>query len=164
VSRPGTTAVTLRPAGAADCRQVWLWRNDDDTRRASLDTAPIAWETHQRWFADALASDRRKQFVVVAEARDVGVVRVDLDGEQGTVSIHLGPGWRGRGLGSAALRALADLAFDTLGVTRLIASVKAENRASLSAFARAGFSVTATGPVVTLARSRPSGPVGSPAR
>jgi RimJ/RimL family protein N-acetyltransferase len=156
--------VSLRPAAAADCRRIWLWRNDDDTRRASLDSAPIPWETHERWFGEALASDRRKIFVVVAEGRDAGVVRLDLDGGRGTVSIHLAPERRGQGLGPAALDALAEVAFDALGVAELIALVKPDNQASLSAFAKAGFSVTRPGPVVVLARvRRPRAPAPHPA-
>jgi RimJ/RimL family protein N-acetyltransferase len=154
VSASRAAAVTLRPASAADCRQIWRWRNDAQTRRASLDPAPIPLATHERWFARSLESPARKLYVVVAGGRDAGVVRLDLDGGRASVSIHLAPERRGQGLGPAALAALADLAFGALGVDELVASVKRDNRASLSAFARAGFSVAATGAVVTLARAR----------
>ena len=150
--------VALRPAAAEDCRQVWRWRNDEETRRASLDPAPIPFATHERWFAESLASATRKLYVVVAGGRGAGVVRLDLDARRAAVSIHLAPQRRGQGLGPAALRALADLAFGTLGVSVLIASVKRDNRASLSAFARAGFAVARDGAVVTLERSRAAHP------
>jgi len=150
---PGA-AVTLRPAEARDCRRTWLWRNDEETRRVSFDSSPIPYETHERWFTEALASDRRKLYVVLGEGQEAGVARLDLDGRQARVSIHLAPERRGQGLGPAALRALADRAFDELEVDALVASVKGDNHASLSAFAKAGFAVAEAGAVVMLARSR----------
>jgi len=161
----GAVGVRLRSARAADCRPIWFWRNDEETRRQSLDSSLIPYEVHERWFAQALSSDRRKLYVVlleipnacVIEREAVGVVRLDLDGRRGTVSIHLAPAHRGRGLGTAALRALADLAFDQLAVNELLASVKPDNHASLAAFAKAGFAIAETGAVTTLRRCRTAG-------
>ena len=158
----GAIAVRLRPARAADCRPIWLWRNDEETRQQSVDSSVIPYEVHERWFAEALASDRRKLYVVLVESPNAcvvereaaGVVRLDLDGPRATVSIHLAPGRRGRGLGTAALRALTDLAFGQLAVDELVAAVKQDNRASLGAFAKVGFAVAETGAVMTLRRCR----------
>lgn len=150
----GPVAITLRPATAYDCRQVWLWRNDEETRRASFDSSPIPWPAHERWFLDSLHSRQRKIYIIVAGDESAGVARLDLSGGQASVSIHLGPECRGRGVGTAALRALADLAFGDLGLDCLLASVKAENGASLSAFRKAGFVPTLTEPTVTLTKRR----------
>ena len=68
------------------------------------------------------------------------------------MSIHLAPASRGRGVGPAALDALADLAFGGLGLHRLDATVRPENRASLSAFARAGFVPSPAGSLIALTR------------
>jgi UDP-2,4-diacetamido-2,4,6-trideoxy-beta-L-altropyranose hydrolase len=153
----GSLPITLRPATAHDCRQVWFWRNDEETRRASFDSRPIPWPAHQQWFLDGLQSRNRKIYIILAGDQSSGVARLDLDGGQAVVSIHLGREYRGRGVGPAALRALADLAFGDLGLDCLLASVKAENRASLSAFRKAGFVPTLTGLTVTLTkRSRES--------
>jgi UDP-2,4-diacetamido-2,4,6-trideoxy-beta-L-altropyranose hydrolase len=146
--------VTLRTAAPDDCRPVWLWRNDEETRRASFDQAPIDFETHERWFRESLRNPNRKIYIIVSGDRAVGAVRLDLSGERGTVSIHLAPDCRGHGIGPLALRALCDLAFGPLGLVALGASVKADNRPSLSAFAKAGFAVVAGGATVTLEKSR----------
>ncbi len=146
--------VALRPAEAADCERIWRWRNDEETRRASFDSSPIPYATHEHWFGAALTSERRKLYIVLAGGQDAGVVRLDLDGGRATVSIHLAPERRGQGVGPAALDAVAGLAFDQLAVDELVASVKQDNRASLSAFAKAGFATAQTGAVVTLRRSR----------
>lgn len=153
MSAVGLQSVTLRPAAPADCAAVWRWRNDPETRRASFDSAVIPWEAHRAWFAESLARADRTLCVVVAAGVDSGVVRLDIRGADGEVSIHLAPGARGRGVGTAALRALADLAFSSLGLSRLMASIKPDNRASREAFRKAGFTLDEGGEVVTAVRT-----------
>jgi RimJ/RimL family protein N-acetyltransferase len=107
-----------------------------------------------------LARPDRRLWIVLAAGRPVGALRLDLAGRRGEVSIHLAPGARGRGLGTAALRALEPLARDDLGVNRLTASVKADNPASLGAFARAGYAPVPArqdGAVLHLRRQVPRG-------
>jgi UDP-2,4-diacetamido-2,4,6-trideoxy-beta-L-altropyranose hydrolase len=154
VSAPPPVVVTLRPATAQDCRQVWLWRNDEETRRVSLDSAAIPLEAHERWFLDSLQSPSRRIYIVVAGDQPSGVARLDVDGGQGIVSIHLAPECRGRGVGPRALEALGEVAFGPLGLARLVAEIKADNAASLSAFVKAGFAPSRAGPVLHLVRVR----------
>ena len=151
--------VALRPAGPDDCRAVWRWRNEAGARRASFDSSPIPFATHERWFLDSLRRRHRKIYVVVAGDRPSGVARLDVTGRQATVSIHLAPEWRGRGVGPRALAALAEIAFSRLGLVRLVARIKADNSASLAAFRRAGFTFAEAGAdapagAVTLAMTR----------
>jgi len=151
--RPGTAAaIALRPARIEDLRLVWVLRNDEVTRRASLDPAPIPWEIHERWFLASLERADRKIYIVSVDGAPEGVARLDIAGRAATVSIHLAPAWRGRGVGPAALCALGALAFGELGLTALLASVKADNAASISAFRKAGFVETERGAVVTFER------------
>ena len=148
------SSVTLRPAAAEDCRQIWLWRNDPETRRASFDSSPIPFENHEAWFRASLERQDRKLYVILAEGTESGMVRLDVSGHEAEVSIHLAPEWRFRGVGSAALQALLDLAFGALGLERLVALVKPDNRASLSAFRKAGFALENAGDVLTLVKRR----------
>ena len=153
---PGSSpvAVRLRVATTADCQRTWQWRNDPDTRAASLDSAVIPWDTHVRWFGETLGRADRRLFVVEANGAPAGTVRLDIAGAEATVSIHLPSEWRGRGVGTRVLVALADIAFGDLGIARLLASVKPDNHASLAAFAKAGFVRVASGEVVVLERRR----------
>ena len=98
--------------------------------------------------------DDRKLFVIVADAMAVGTARLDMAGREAEVSIHLAPEWRGRGIGSSALHALAEVAFGELEIDHLVASVKADNHASLAAFAKAGFKRAQSGSVVRFERRR----------
>jgi UDP-2,4-diacetamido-2,4,6-trideoxy-beta-L-altropyranose hydrolase len=149
--------VTLRPAGAEDCRRVWLWRNDEETRRASFDSSPIPFETHERWFHESLQSSRRKILIVIAGDTPSGVIRLDIAARQAIVSIHLAPECRGHGLGPAALGAVSELAFGEIGLHCLLAAIKPDNHSSLAAFGKAGFTASAAGPFVLLAKVREAG-------
>ena len=154
--------VALRAARTEDCRRIWLWRNNEETRQASFDSSPIPFERHERWFRESLDRQDRKIYVILVDGRPAGVARLDLDGGQGIVSIHLAPECRGRGVGPAALEALAGLAFGPLALDRLVAAVKPDNLASLVAFETAGFTRATAGggaPLgsVTLMRSHHEG-------
>jgi UDP-2,4-diacetamido-2,4,6-trideoxy-beta-L-altropyranose hydrolase len=146
--------VALRLARPDDCARVWEWRNDPETRQASFDTARIPLGTHAAWFRESLVRIDRKLYVILAEGRECGSARLDFAGDEALVSIHLAPEYRGRGVGPAALERLAETAFRELELGRLVARVKADNAASLAAFARAGFTRVADGAVITLARAR----------
>ena len=144
--------VTLRPAVPADRLALWRWRNDPETRRASFNQAEIPLEDHTRWFEESLARPDRRIYVVQAAGVDAGSVRLDLSGDEATANINLDPEWRGRGIGARALRALCREAFESLGLARLTARVKADNSASRVAFERAGFQVINEGDPLILAR------------
>ena len=152
----GTPAkrVTLRPATPEDCRQVWLWRNDEGTRAASFDTSPISFETHERWFHESLRHRDRHVYIVLVDGQEAGVVRLDVAGARGIVNIHLAPEWRGRGVGPRTLAALEDVAFGSLHLTRMEAQVKPGNAASLAAFQKVGFTLVGGESVLNLVKVR----------
>ena len=133
--------VTLRPAIASDCERIWVWRNDPETRAASLDTEAIPWEVHEPWFNETLRRPDRRLYVVVADGTDAGAVRLDVADAEARVSIHLAPEARYRGIGALALRAVVGEAFDGLGLARVLGVIKPDNQASLAAFAKAGFAL-----------------------
>jgi L-amino acid N-acyltransferase YncA len=125
--------LTLRPAAAADARLVWAWRNDPVSRAASRDTAEIAWESHARWFPEALKS--RRMLIGEAGGAAVGLVRFD-PGPDGVhrVSINLAPEARGRGLGGRLLAAACATVDGPLA-----AEIREDNVASERIFLACGF-------------------------
>ena len=154
VGGTNATRVTLRPATPEDCRQVWLWRNDEGTRAASFDTSPISFETHERWFHESLRHRDRHVYIVLVDGQEAGVVRLDVAGARGIVNIHLAPEWRGRGVGPRTLAALEDVAFGSLHLTRMEAQVKPGNAASLAAFQKVGFTLVGGESVLNLVKVR----------
>jgi len=147
-------SVSLRPARPEDSHRVWTWRNDDESRRSSFNSELIPLERHEAWFRDTLGRADRRVYVVLEDGIESGAVRLDISTDEAEVSIHLAPESRGRGLGTMTLRALADQAFGSLGLDRLVARVKRDNTVSRRAFLAAGFHVADEGDVVRLVRSR----------
>jgi len=141
-----TPAVTLRRAGEADAQAVWQWNNDPTARAVSIQRDPIAWPTHERWFARTIADPDQRLWIIEHRSEPCGVLRVRRDAGQaeGTVSIAIAPQARGQGVGVAALRQAADRYYDETGDRRLLAWIAPDNAASLAAFARAGYQLVDT--------------------
>ena len=129
----------LRPATANDARLLWDWANDPVTRDNSFSSAPIPWHEHQAWL-DARLADRRSLVLVASLAgEDVGQVRFHREEERAEISVVVAPDARGRGFGSALIRAGVRRAREEWGPVVVGARIKATNRASVRAFRVAGF-------------------------
>jgi spore coat polysaccharide biosynthesis protein SpsF len=122
---------------------------------ASFNQAPVSLDEHSRWFEESLARPDRRLYIVQADGGDAGVVRLDLADGEAIVNINIAPEWRGRGVGTGALRAVSREAFGPLGLGRLTAQMKADNLASRTVFLRAGYVVAREGdPVIVTRTSR----------
>lgn len=131
-------ALRLRPAVAADCHYYFALANDPAVRRQSFHSEPIAWATHQAWFAARLASPATRLFVLDADGLPVGQIRFDCDADEAAISYALDPLVRGRGWGTR----LVGLGLErmlALGAQRIRAEVKPDNAASIAVFERLGF-------------------------
>jgi len=138
--------IQFRRARPEDARLAWTWRNHPSTRRFSVDSAPVPWSTHQRWWAGSVSSGRRILLVACSGESDLGVLRYDLDGSTATVSIYLDPGLAGLGLGCVVLReGTAWIASNAPSVDRIHAVILPENVASIRSFVAAGFKSLGTG-------------------
>ncbi len=133
-------AVTLRPASLEDCRSLWEWRNDPETREASFNTEVIFFEDHRSWFEKRFSSPDLKILIVRnPEGKEVGYVRFQLEGEKAEVSVALDPDERGKGYGPAAVRAACDHLLTEGTAKQVTALIKQSNPPSKTAFERAGF-------------------------
>ncbi len=133
--------LTLRRADAHDSQILWQWRNDDTSRAASLNTAHVAWDDHERWFAAATNDPARAVLIALDAGGDrVGMVRFDL-GPPGfaTVSINVAPECRGHGVGRSLLHAALEWMREHDAQTRVIAVVRSGNAASMRIFESEGF-------------------------
>ncbi|GJD51932.1 UDP-N-acetylglucosamine--N-acetylmuramyl-(pentapeptide) pyrophosphoryl-undecaprenol N-acetylglucosamine transferase [Methylobacterium crusticola] len=149
VPAPGPVGrLSLRPAGPADARMLWVWRNDPLTRAMSRSSDAVAWEGHGAWLRTRLAEPGRTRLLVAeADGEPAGSLRLDRlpDGVAAEVSLTVSPLLRGRGLGARLLAALCGHAADTGFCRRLAAAVRADNAASRTVFERAGFRLVQAG-------------------
>lgn len=130
--------VTLRAANHADCRKLFSWQKDPNSRRYCRNPHPPTWEEHKRWFEVSMENPLRKIFVVEDDGTPVGVVRLDIckdKPEEAEVSILISPGWKKRKYGKRALIALRR----RFNAYALWAEVLPANKVSQKLFASVGY-------------------------
>jgi predicted dehydrogenase/RimJ/RimL family protein N-acetyltransferase len=156
----------LRAAGPHDAERLLAWRNDPDTRRGARTSHEIATDEHAAWLARSLEDRSARLWIAECEGHPVAHVRANvLDNGAAELHIVVAPQARGRGLGQAALVLAGAQILADPEISLLRAHVKPDNRASLRAFARAGFEVVGTDAdgLLRLERSTPRIRLGRPA-
>jgi RimJ/RimL family protein N-acetyltransferase len=144
------SSVAVRPATSQDSRAVFEWRNDEQTRAASVAVESVEWSEHEAWFSAALASDLRYVYIAERRAADdsiakVGMCRFDVaaNGESAETSINLNPAFRGQGLAGEVLQAsIEQFHSDIRSPLPLTATIRPANIGSIHIFLAAGFTET----------------------
>lgn len=144
MTKPSSTALTIRPAGEADLPAILaIYNAVIATTTAVYSEAPVTLEDRQGW----LESKRRRGFpVIVAEAdgRVAGFGAFDdfraWPCYRHTVehSVHVDAACRGRGVGRALVEALLAEA-KARGLHRMIAGIDADNAVSIGLHRALGF-------------------------
>lgn len=132
--------IELRLAAMSDARLTHAWRNDLRTRRYFHNPAEVALDVHLAWWDHTLADSARRLLIARCAGRDIGTVRLDIEGTEAEVSIYLDPQLTGLGLGTGLLHAAQRwLHQQEPEVARLIAEIHPDNLASATAFRAAAF-------------------------
>lgn len=138
----------LRRVNDADSDLLFEWINDPDTRRNSLNSAPIMRKEHDAWFERRKADSSCHHYMVMEGANAVGVVRLDgIEDSEGEyrVSINIAPEERGRGYGHEALLLLNNQACAEIPDAQILhAEIKISNTASKKSFEKAGYRLILT--------------------
>jgi UDP-2,4-diacetamido-2,4,6-trideoxy-beta-L-altropyranose hydrolase len=128
--------VTLRKGEEQDCHDLYLWRNDEESRRNSKNPNIIPWENHCRWFAAVLSDHDRALHIGLDRDSKIGMVRFDrVDEDHFIVSITLNP--KCRGSGHAKL--LLELALRQTHARFIDAEIRDGNEKSRRLFTSCGF-------------------------
>jgi UDP-2,4-diacetamido-2,4,6-trideoxy-beta-L-altropyranose hydrolase len=134
-------ALSIRPAGAGDCKLLWEWANDPVVRASAFSSEAISWEEHVAWFRGKVNDpDCRILVALDASAVPAGQIRFNKRGPgEADVDITVDVSLRGLGYASRLIDLGANWVFTEWGPMLLNAFVKPENVASAKAFERAGF-------------------------
>jgi|CXWL01.1.fsa_nt_gi spore coat polysaccharide biosynthesis predicted glycosyltransferase SpsG/RimJ/RimL family protein N-acetyltransferase len=132
--------ISLRTAQNSDCRDIWLWRNTHQARRASFQSEPIAYEQHERWFERKTKESQSILWIAQSGKDKIGHVRYEIDGDRAAISIVLNPRYYGMGLGGKVIR-MADQKFVNTGKCSCVihAEIQDHHLASVGAFVSAGY-------------------------
>jgi UDP-2,4-diacetamido-2,4,6-trideoxy-beta-L-altropyranose hydrolase len=136
------SGLKLRRATAEDSLLLWRWVNDAEVRAASFQSKSISKEEHATWFEQKLSSSHAAIYIAEDDQGiPVGQFRVEwAGGGLAEVDISVAPEKRGAGIAPSLIRDATYLASQDMGLKCFQAHIKAENRASLRAFEKAGFS------------------------
>lgn len=140
MSRPPREAAihgfVFREATLEDRAILLAWRNDELTRRASFSTEPVAPEEHAEWLRRTVTDRDRHLYLALERGKEVGTVRLDVDGSLRELSWTVAPCARGHGVGTRMVQAAVRLFGPPLS-----ARVKAVNEPSRRICQRAGFAL-----------------------
>ena len=132
--------MVIRSAGIEDSRYLFEWRNDPNTRNASLNTDEIQWEEHEKWYLSVLKNPKVVIFIAednLSESSPLGMCRFNLSEETDSaeVSINLNPEHRGKGLAQSILHdAIGVFTQQHPQVVDLTATIREENLPSMKIF------------------------------
>jgi len=116
-----------------DADLLLKWRNNEETRKASKDTAIIKRKEHIVWLETVLNNNQRGIYIAEQDGVAVGTVRFDPCDEGYELSWTVAPKQRGRGIGK---RMVADFANSLTG--QVIARIRENNTASIHIAEHAG--------------------------
>ncbi len=143
--------VRLRALERADLPQVVAWFNDPAVRQQIARSSPISLTEEERLYEALLKSTTDFQFLIeVLEEPDAvpravglcGLHRIDWRNRGCVLGIVVGEDVdRGRGFGTAAVRALVRHAFRDLGLHRVELEVYPDNVRARRCYDKAGFVV-----------------------
>jgi len=140
--------LSLRPLSAADTTALLAYRSRADVCRfvpfTPMDTAIIAERLGTAWARTSL-NDEGQNLTLGVEVTDTGELAGDVvlmwhsrEHRGGEIGYVLNPEFSGHGYATEAVRRLLGLAFDDLGLHRIIARVDARNDASARLARRLG--------------------------
>ncbi|MBH5329873.1 UDP-2,4-diacetamido-2,4,6-trideoxy-beta-L-altropyranose hydrolase [Eikenella sp. S3360] len=131
----------LRAARSEDCRRLFEWRNHPDIRRFMFDSAEIAWDGHQAWFARQLANPDFTMLLYETGGAAQGYACFKhLGNGIGEWGFYLAPDCpRGQGHGSILGRLALQYAFSRLKMREIYGQVLPHNSASLALHRRLHF-------------------------
>lgn len=149
----------MRPVILDDADVLLAWRNDPETRTASLNTDPVERASHVEWLMRTIEDSTRELYIGEREGTAIGTVRFDVESAVvSEVSITVAPAQRGRRFALPLLQAgLAAHAANASSESTVYARIREENAASRALFCAAGFHVIGSdGGVLLLARGKRS--------
>src|SRR5271166_3999324 len=127
-------------------RLIMALRNDPVTLSISYHREPKVWDAFWQEYQTACFGDQVPPMFILDQGERTGFIRCrraphpnHLAGLTVDISINIGPGRRGKGLGQAALRAVKVHLSEHFAVDSIYAEVRQENGASYRAFLGTGF-------------------------
>ncbi len=139
-----STPIHLRNAQHEDAYLLFNWKNDPISRKLSLNTKNIPWESHLKWFKEKL--DSPTYYIKIAidkQKKPVGYIRLEKALNEWLIHFYVALEHRGKGFGKLILeKGIRELQKDNCDLIAFKALVLKENTASVACFLACKFSKT----------------------
>lgn len=136
----GNNEIEFESVAEKDFELLWLWANDPVTRSNSFESDFISWDEHKVWCQNRMGDPSCDFWMVkIAGLGKIGCVRFDRSPSKVVMSISLAPRVRGVGYGKRIIKLACVHFLRVYGAIPIHAFIKSDNKASLAAFACAGF-------------------------
>jgi len=134
----------LRNAAQDDCARILEWANDPETRKWSYNQNPICMPDHEKWYASRLA-EAESIYLIAENGLGDAVGQIRFQKMEGGYEVHVlvAKEFRRGGMGSRLIRKASLHLRERKDCCRIVARAKSENIASVKAFEKAGYRVTA---------------------
>lgn len=98
----------LIKANSTDLCLTFSWASNPKIREYSINNKPIDFESHSNWFFEKLSDKNCYYYLLCADGRKVGSIRVDFDEKmkEGVISYLIDTNYQGKGLGRQIIKLL----------------------------------------------------------
>ena len=125
----------IRKIDTEDWDDLLIWRNDELTRKMSINGGIVNKEDHYSYMDKMSKNNNREQFIFIHDNKKIGTIRIDkLNDEFVEFSYTINPKYRGNGYGSLMMKLYL---FDKVGKYRC--EIKPENIGSIRMVEKNGF-------------------------
>lgn len=131
--------IKLRKVQESDCKLLWEWANDPVVRENSFSREKISWEDHCRWFKYKLSQDGSIIYIAEYQNMKIAYFRAEKVDDNVVISICIAPEFRGLGLATYLITLGTNELFKSNFSRKVVAFIKENNYASISAFLNAGY-------------------------
>ncbi len=88
----------LRLAKIKDLKNVFNWRNDQLTRKMSLNKKILDFKDHEKWFRAKINDDNVYFLIASKNKEEISYIRFDISTIETTININLNPKFRNKNL------------------------------------------------------------------
>ena len=131
-------AIKLRKAEKADVNLIFDWSNDELVREQSYNSQKIELKAHIKWYNNKYQDPKSLFLILELKNEPFGLVRFDIQKQNAIVGVLIGSNYRGKGLSINSL-ILACSEYFKSNDKPILAYIKETNKASITAFGKAGF-------------------------
>jgi RimJ/RimL family protein N-acetyltransferase len=119
---------------------LFEWANDPETRNNAINTKPISWEEHEKWFLEKHNNPHTSMFIARFNELPIGQIRFDEVNDFMDLTYSVAPSHRGVGLGGQIVEKAIGVLREFVSTSKKIrAFVLEENVSSVKIFRKMGF-------------------------